>query len=113
MEEGSRPPIQIPKDNPSKMSEKFNHDTLEKSDSGANAHNLNVEGVGSLRNVAADEESLMTTCFKCVMIEGGHAVIVGRDGDTIQRCEDEPVHIPGAVQALVCLLLYKKKTIIN
>jgi light-regulated signal transduction histidine kinase (bacteriophytochrome) len=25
-------------------------------------------------------------------------VITGRDGDILQRCEDEPIHIPGAVQ---------------
>ena len=47
---------------------------------------------------------LVTARFKHVVTEGGHAVIVGRDGDTIQRCEDEPIHIPGAVQGFGLLI---------
>ncbi|KAK0617072.1 hypothetical protein B0T14DRAFT_568619 [Immersiella caudata] len=43
-------------------------------------------------------ESLYTHRFKHVMTDEGHAVITGRDG-TLQRCEDEPIHMPGAVQA--------------
>lgn len=31
-------------------------------------------------------------------------MITGRDGDTLQRCEDEPIHIPGAVQGFGLLL---------
>ncbi|KAL5118617.1 hypothetical protein ACEQ8H_003468 [Pleosporales sp. CAS-2024a] len=42
--------------------------------------------------------SLVTHRFKHVVSEGGHMVITGRDGDLLQRCEDEPIHIPGAVQ---------------
>jgi light-regulated signal transduction histidine kinase (bacteriophytochrome)/CheY-like chemotaxis protein len=41
---------------------------------------------------------LITHRFKHVTTEGGHMVITGRDGDILQRCEDEPIHIPGAVQ---------------
>ncbi|OAK96784.1 hypothetical protein IQ06DRAFT_47100 [Phaeosphaeriaceae sp. SRC1lsM3a] len=41
---------------------------------------------------------LVTHRFKHVTTEGGHMVITGRDGDVLQRCEDEPIHIPGAVQ---------------
>ena len=47
---------------------------------------------------------LLTARFKHVVTEGGHAVIIGRDGDTIQRCEDEPIHIPGAVQGFGLLV---------
>lgn len=90
--------------NLSKKSEKFNDDASTKSQSGANLHNLNVSSAGSLRNVAADEESLMTTRFKHVIIEVCRAVSVGHDGDTIQRCEDEPLHIPGAVQSFGVLI---------
>lgn len=106
---GSRPPIQRRKGDFSKNSEKFTNDASEKSESGADAHNLNVSRAGSLRNVAADAESLMTARFKHVMIEGGHAVIVGRDGDTIQRCEDEPLHIPGAVQSFGVLIALQEE----
>ncbi|KAF9730031.1 hypothetical protein PMIN04_012801 [Paraphaeosphaeria minitans] len=42
--------------------------------------------------------------FKHVATEGGHAVITGRDGDTLQRCEDEPIHIPGAIQGFGLLV---------
>jgi light-regulated signal transduction histidine kinase (bacteriophytochrome) len=41
---------------------------------------------------------LVTHRFKHVTTEGGHMVITGRDGDILQRCEDEPIHIPGAIQ---------------
>ena len=48
-------------------------------------------------------ESLYTHRFKHVMTEEGHAVITGRDG-TLQRCEDEPIHMPGAVQSFGLML---------
>jgi light-regulated signal transduction histidine kinase (bacteriophytochrome) len=41
---------------------------------------------------------LVTHRFKHVTTEGGHMIITGREGDILQRCEDEPIHIPGAVQ---------------
>ncbi len=57
-----------------------------------------------------DEEpyDLLTARFKHVVTEEGHAVIVGRDGDTLQRCEDEPIHIPGAVQQFGLLIALKE-----
>ncbi|ORY02677.1 hypothetical protein BCR34DRAFT_492984 [Clohesyomyces aquaticus] len=51
-----------------------------------------------------DVAGLMTHRFKHVVTEGGHAVITGRDGETLQRCEDEPIHIPGAVQGFGLLI---------
>jgi light-regulated signal transduction histidine kinase (bacteriophytochrome) len=48
--------------------------------------------------------NLITHRFKHVVTEDGHAVITGRDGDTLQRCEDEPIHIPGAVQGFGLLI---------
>ncbi|KAK0704134.1 hypothetical protein B0T21DRAFT_299389 [Apiosordaria backusii] len=48
-------------------------------------------------------DSLYTTRFKHVMTDEGHAVITGRDGK-LQRCEDEPIHTPGAVQGFGLLL---------
>jgi len=48
----------------------------------------------SLENhTPADQESisgLVTTRFKHIVTAEGHAVITGRDGETLRRCEDEP-----------------------
>jgi light-regulated signal transduction histidine kinase (bacteriophytochrome) len=49
-------------------------------------------------------QSLITARFKHVVTEDGHAVITGRDGNVLQRCEDEPIHIPGAVQGFGLLI---------
>ncbi|KAI4721374.1 hypothetical protein E4T48_02262 [Aureobasidium sp. EXF-10727] len=53
---------------------------------------------------------LLTARFKHVVSEGGHAIITGRDGDTLQRCEDEPIHIPGAVQSFGLLIAFEEET---
>ena len=47
---------------------------------------------------------LLTARFKHVVTESGHAVITGRDGETLQRCEDEPIRIPGAIQSFGLLV---------
>ena len=61
--------------------------------------------VESVKSLGAEESAgLVTARFKHIVTEGGHAVITGRDGDTIQRCEDEPIHIPGAVQGFGLLI---------
>ena len=46
----------------------------------------------------------VTSRFKHVVTEERHAVITGRDGETLQRCEDEPIHIPGAIQSFGLLI---------
>ncbi|KAL6709884.1 hypothetical protein ACN47E_000669 [Coniothyrium glycines] len=48
--------------------------------------------------------------FKHVATEGGHMIITGRDGDTLQRCEDEPIHVPGAVQGFGLLVALQEDT---
>lgn len=59
----------------------------------------------STKSMGTEEpQGLVTTRFKHVVTEEGHAVIIGRDGDTLQRCEDEPIHIPGAVQGFGLLI---------
>lgn len=59
----------------------------------------------SIRSVADDPAGqLITARFKHTVTEGGHAIITGRDGDTLQRCEDEPIHIPGAIQSFGLLI---------
>lgn len=58
----------------------------------------------SVRSQPDDAGGLLTARFKHAITEEGHAVIIGRDGDTLQRCEDEPIHIPGAVQGFGLLI---------
>ncbi|KAJ0109897.1 hypothetical protein J7T55_004447 [Diaporthe amygdali] len=54
-------------------------------------------------------DGLMTSRFKHVMTDDGHLVITGRDG-TLQRCEDEPIHAPGAVQGFGLLLAIREES---
>ena len=51
---------------------------------------------------------IITARFKHVVTTEGHAVITGRDGSTLQRCEDEPIHIPGAVQGFGLLIALRE-----
>jgi len=71
-----------------------------------------MSGVGSVASkerASSDEQPLITARFKHIVTDGGHAVITGRDGETLQRCEDEPIHIPGAVQNFGLLLAFKEE----
>jgi light-regulated signal transduction histidine kinase (bacteriophytochrome) len=52
---------------------------------------------------------LVTSRFKHIITDGGHAVITGRGGETLQRCEDEPIHIPGAVQGFGLLIALREE----
>ncbi|PNS14919.1 Histidine protein kinase 1 [Sphaceloma murrayae] len=66
----------------------------------------------SIRSTKSQQEDVgghLTARFKHVVSEGGHAVITGRDGDTLQRCEDEPIHIPGAVQGFGLLIALEEE----
>ncbi|KAL8947238.1 MAG: hypothetical protein Q9222_006462 [Ikaeria aurantiellina] len=60
---------------------------------------------------AAQEETggFLTARFRHVVTEEGHAVIIGRNGDTLQRCEDEPIHIPGAIQSFGLLVALREE----
>ncbi|KAI1806284.1 hsp90-like protein [Daldinia bambusicola] len=53
-------------------------------------------------------DTLMTVRFRHVVTEEGHAVITGRDG-SLQRCEDEPIHTPGAIQAFGLLIALREE----
>ncbi|KAM0816916.1 putative Cyanobacterial phytochrome B [Seiridium cardinale] len=59
------------------------------------------------RSPAEPNEQLYATRFKHVTTDEGHYVITGRDG-TLQRCEDEPIHTPGAVQSFGLLVALKE-----
>lgn len=63
-----------------------------------------------LRSVKNENPAnLVTARFKHVVTEEGHAIITGRDGDTLQRCEDEPIHIPGAIQSFGLLIALREE----
>ncbi|KAF2210815.1 hypothetical protein CERZMDRAFT_121668 [Cercospora zeae-maydis SCOH1-5] len=63
----------------------------------------------STKNALDDTGPLVTARFKHVVTDGGHAIITGRDGDTLQRCEDEPIHIPGAVQGFGLIIALEEQ----
>ena len=61
-------------------------------------------GISSATGDPHTKEELVTTRFKHVVTPDGHAILTGREGDAIQRCEDEPIHIPGAIQGFGLLI---------
>ena len=65
--------------------------------------------IKSTKSAVEDPGPLVTARFKHVISEDGHAVITGRDGDTLQRCEDEPIHIPGAIQGFGLLIALEEQ----
>lgn len=67
---------------------------------------------GGIRTPAEQDSAgnLVTARFKHIVTQEGHAVITGRDGDILQRCEDEPIHIPGAVQSFGLLIALKEES---
>lgn len=64
---------------------------------------------GSKASSLRNEGGILTARFKHVVTDGGHSIITGRDGDVLQRCEDEPIHIPGAVQSFGLLIAFKEE----
>ncbi|KAL8677810.1 MAG: hypothetical protein Q9186_005790 [Xanthomendoza sp. 1 TL-2023] len=68
------------------------------------------QSVADHTKTSSDETGgLLTARFKHVVTDEGHAVIIGRDGDTLQRCEDEPIHIPGAIQSFGLLVALREE----
>lgn len=55
------------------------------------------------------ERWMMTSRFKHVMTGEGHAVLAGRDAKVLRRCEDEPIHIPGAIQSFGLLIALREE----
>ena len=55
-------------------------------------------------DLAFREKNLVTKRFQHVVTDGGHTIATGTDTGKLFRCEDEPIHIPGAVQAFGCLI---------
>jgi light-regulated signal transduction histidine kinase (bacteriophytochrome) len=55
------------------------------------------------------DHGLVTARFRHVETDGGHMVITGTANDSYQACEDEPIHIPGAVQSFGCLIVLREE----
>ncbi|CAO1630767.1 unnamed protein product [Parajaminaea phylloscopi] len=53
-------------------------------------------------------EQMTQMRFKHIETEDGHMVLTGRDG-VLHRCEDEPIHIPGAVQSFGCMVVIREE----
>ncbi|MCJ1313148.1 Light-sensor Protein kinase [Agyrium rufum] len=78
--------------------------------SGAQSEAASIRSGKSGRNEAEDiGTGILTARFKHVVTDGGHAVITGRGGDALQRCEDEPIHIPGAIQGFGLLIAFAEE----
>ncbi|KAH0614791.1 uncharacterized protein H6S33_000427 [Morchella sextelata] len=66
-------------------------------------------GRGDRLSEKIEEETFITARFKHKMTKDGHAIVTGVSGaETLQRCEDEPIHIPGAVQGFGALLALRE-----
>ncbi|RSL40092.1 hypothetical protein CEP53_013595 [Fusarium sp. AF-6] len=63
---------------------------------------------GASAGQASTDVQHVTTRFTHVVTDDGHAVITGRDG-VLQRCEDEPIHTPGAVQTFGVLVALREE----
>lgn len=74
--------------------------------SGRGASSIGRESVSGQPDVPVD--GFVTSRFKHVMTDEGHVVITGRDG-TLQRCEDEPIQAPGAVQGFGLMLAIREE----
>ncbi|CRG84479.1 Cyanobacterial phytochrome B [Talaromyces islandicus] len=59
---------------------------------------------------ASDDPDLMTSRFHHVVTDAGHAIITDRNGNNFQYCEDEPIHIPGAVQSFGALIALEEES---
>ncbi|KAI0847327.1 hsp90-like protein [Daldinia vernicosa] len=91
----------------------FNDASSDLSDKTKSSTPLNTEGSNPddssrRRSLGELNDALMTARFRHVITEEGHAVITGRDG-SLQRCEDEPIHTPGAVQAFGLLVALREE----
>lgn len=59
---------------------------------------------GHLGSIARDKDGLyLTVRFEHQETGDGHAILTGRKGELL-KCEDEPIHIPGAIQDFGVLL---------
>ncbi|KAI1770352.1 hsp90-like protein [Hypoxylon cercidicola] len=107
------PPPKLEQVTPTRPLSLFNYassDVSDKTKESASLHTGESRAGGSSGQKSPElNDALMTARFRHVVTDGGHAVITGRDG-TLQRCEDEPIHTPGAVQAFGLLVALREET---
>lgn len=82
-------------------------DTVSDEQSNVQSDQLEHSGRGSSMGNIAPEEPFTTFRFQHLDTEEGHHVITGREGK-LERCEDEPITIPGAVQGFGVLVLLEE-----
>ena len=70
-----------------------------------------TQAASSVRSRGSTEDlgGLVTARFKHVLHDGGHHVITGRGGEQLQRCEDEPIQCPGAVQGYGLIIVLREE----
>ncbi|KAI5778108.1 hypothetical protein EDC01DRAFT_374673 [Geopyxis carbonaria] len=57
----------------------------------------------------SEKTGFYTAKHKHAESKDGHMIVTGVSGsETIQKCEDEPIHIPGAVQGFGCLVAFNE-----
>lgn len=56
-----------------------------------------------------EDEGLLTSRFQHVETEDGHVVVTG-NSEPYQSCEDEPIHIPGAIQSFGVLFALRQES---
>ncbi|KAK3402229.1 hypothetical protein B0T20DRAFT_451101 [Sordaria brevicollis] len=87
-------------------------DTSESESEGGDGDGGDMGTVGgssaSMKSLDTLPETHYAARFKHVVTEEGHAVITGRDGQ-LQRCEDEPIHTPGAVQGFGLMVVIQEE----
>ncbi|KAG6179754.1 hypothetical protein E4U27_003073 [Claviceps purpurea] len=78
-------------------------------DAGDDLHEVPAPESASTTSVTQSTSDLphVTTRFTHAETEDGHAIITGRDG-VLQRCDDEPIHTPGAVQGFGVLIALRE-----
>ncbi|KAK0931403.1 hypothetical protein LTR91_000352 [Friedmanniomyces endolithicus] len=87
-----------------------NSSTGDSDDGSTRPPSISSKSGRSIKSNPDDMGGLVTARFKHILTEGSHAIITGRDGETLQRCEDEPIHIPGAVQGFGLLMALEEQS---
>ncbi|KAI2116600.1 hypothetical protein LOZ32_003958 [Ophidiomyces ophidiicola] len=57
-----------------------------------------------------EDRNHVTTRFKHIVTDKGHAVVTGHGDTNFQYCEDEPIHTPGAVQRFGAMLVLREES---
>ncbi|KPM42852.1 hypothetical protein AK830_g3674 [Neonectria ditissima] len=84
------------------------HEPEESDPSGPAIPNTEPDTASNTMGDESGTDGHMTTRFTHLVTDDGHALITGRDG-VLQRCEDEPIHTPGAVQIFGVLLALREE----